>query len=195
MRILIVDDEKKSREVLKALIELYYENIEAIETCQDIAGAKKAIIDFKPNLAFLDISLREGDSYQLLNEIGDFDFEIIFITAFDENSIRVLNYCGFPTLMKPIDVEQLVNEITNSTSRLNTGFSRNQYKLARFLFAKPIQQFPVFVHNHWELIPIADISELEKEAGGKTLLKLKSGKTLLTPANIATIQELLATVN
>ncbi|MCO6494992.1 MAG: response regulator [Bacteroidetes bacterium] len=191
MRILILDDEKKSREVLKALIGLYCENIEDIALCKDIQEAKQTIKEFKPNLAFLDISLREGDSYHLLNEIGNFNFELIFITAFDESSVRVLNYCHIPTLMKPIDIEQLKIEIEKSQLRLNSGYSFEQYQLTKYLFEKPTRILPVFILNHWELINTDDIDELKKVAG-QTIIKLKSGKEILTPENISTIEKFIS---
>lgn len=190
MRILILDDEKKSREVLKALIELYCEGVEQIETCQDISSAKLLIAEFKPDLAFMDISLREGDSYQLLNEMGEFDFEIIFITAFDENSVRVLNYCHIPTLMKPIDIEQLEKEMSKVQDRLHSGYSMRHYQLARHLFKKPVQILPIFTQNRWELIQVPEIEAMESEPG-KTILKMKNAPDIHTPVVLSVIEKII----
>jgi len=221
MRILILDDELKSREVLKALIELYCENVEAIETCPDIKSAEKLLQSFKPNLLFMDISLREGDSFQLLNKIGDFSFEVIFITAFDENSIRALSYCGIPCLMKPIEIDQLeeaiskINLITMNgrdgdvtlrgvegpvlsevegpvLSRVEgQSQSSANYHFAKHLLAQPLKQLPVFTSSHTQLVPLSSIEKLVPHKG-QTLFKLNNQKDILSTSEITVFENFLS---
>lgn len=211
MRILILDDELKSREVLKALIQLYCENVEAIETCPDIKSAEKLLKSFKPDLLFLDISLREGDSFQLLNSLDEFIFEVIFITAFDENSIRALTYCGITCLMKPIEIDQLeeaVKKIGTLSEREGNvtlsgvegpvlskieGLSLSfiQYSFAKHLLVQPIQQLPVFSFTEQQLIPIHNISYLAPHKG-QTLITLSNQQQILSTSEITLFQHFLS---
>src|SRR6056300_959848 len=93
-RALIVDDELKSREVTKTLLGAFCPEVEVVADAEDIAGALRTIEDYKPQLVFLDITLKEGDSFQILKEIDEINFEIIFVTAYDEYSIKALKFSG-----------------------------------------------------------------------------------------------------
>jgi two-component system LytT family response regulator len=111
MKVLILDDELKSREVLRALLQLYCPEVTSTILCASISEAIVAIEQHNPEVLFLDISLREGDSFQLLEQLGGFDGGIAFITAYDEFSVRALRFCKIPCLMKPIEIEKLHDEI------------------------------------------------------------------------------------
>ena len=57
LRCIIVDDEFKSREVLKSLIEKFCDDIEVSATCQNGDETIAAINLHKPDVIFLDIQL------------------------------------------------------------------------------------------------------------------------------------------
>ena len=79
IRCIIVDDEPKSREVLKSLLENFCEGVEVIGMAGDILQAVAEIKAKKPQLVFLDISLKEGDSFQILEHFQPIPFEMIFV--------------------------------------------------------------------------------------------------------------------
>jgi len=113
MRAIIVDDELKSREVLRTLVETFCDDIEVVCTCEDIDDSIAAIKREKPDLVFLDIHLKNGDSFQILKGLDDLNFDIIFVTAYDEYSVKALKFTGITCLFKPIDVDELVQAISS----------------------------------------------------------------------------------
>ena len=58
MRGVIIDDELKSREVLGSIIRQFIEGIEIIGGAADISGGIALIETQKPEIVFLDISLK-----------------------------------------------------------------------------------------------------------------------------------------
>jgi len=104
---IIVDDELKSRESLKVLIEDFCEGVVVKALCQNVTEAMEAIDQFKPDVVFLDIQLQRETGFDLLTELKNFDFEVIFTTAFSEYAIKAFKFSAIDYLLKPIDIEEL----------------------------------------------------------------------------------------
>lgn len=104
---IIVDDEPKSRESLKILIEDFCEGVTVKALCQNVSEAIQAIDANKPDVVFLDIQLQRETGFDLLNQLQNVDFEVIFTTAFSEYAIRAFKYSAIDYLLKPIDIEEL----------------------------------------------------------------------------------------
>jgi two-component system LytT family response regulator len=119
IRSIIVDDELKSRESLKILIEDFCTGVTVDAVCQNIAEAVKAIDELKPDLVFLDIQLQRETGFDLLTKFQDFDFEVIFTTAHAEYAIKAFKFSAIDYLLKPIDVAELqlgIDKVAKSRS-------------------------------------------------------------------------------
>ena len=140
-RAVIVDDEQKSIEVLKALVESFIEGLEIVGTANDIETAIHVIESTKPDIAFLDITLKEGDSFQILKRLKKIDFDVVFITAYDEYTTRALRYSGIHCLYKPIDISEFENTLAklNQTNE-QTG---DAIEIARQLLQSKFTRIPV----------------------------------------------------
>jgi two-component system LytT family response regulator len=104
---IIVDDELKSRESLKILIEDFCEGVIVKALCQNVSEAILAIDVHKPDVVFLDIQLQRETGFDLLSQLKNVDFEVIFTTAFSEYAIKAFKYSAIDYLLKPIDIEEL----------------------------------------------------------------------------------------
>jgi two-component system LytT family response regulator len=144
IRCIIVDDELKSRESLKILIEDFCQGATVQALCQNIAEAVEAIQTVKPDLVFLDIQLQRETGFDLLSKYQDADFEVVFTTAHSEYAIKAFRFSAIDYLLKPIDIGELKNALAKVEKRkdhtiterlqqlllnLRSGSSEN-YKLA-----------------------------------------------------------------
>ena len=73
----------------------------------------------EPDLVFLDIVLDRDTSFDLLQELGNPDFQIIFTTAYDEYAIRAFKYNTIDYLLKPIIIEELVAAVNKVAEKIN----------------------------------------------------------------------------
>ncbi|MDF1694873.1 MAG: LytTR family DNA-binding domain-containing protein [Saprospiraceae bacterium] len=108
---IIVDDEQDSRTTLRKYCAKYcpYVNIQA--ECKNNEEAQIAILKFKPQLVFLDIEMPRGNAFDLLEQIENIEFEIIFITAFSQYAIQAFNLSASHYLLKPLSIEELVDAV------------------------------------------------------------------------------------
>lgn len=192
MRALILDDENKSREVLLTLLHTFCNEITETENCSDVKGALEILPSFKPDLIFMDISLREGDSFELLEHLKNFDFEIIFITAYDEIAVKSLQFCSIPCLMKPIEIEELCSTVSLVKARKNTGFSMEKYQAARLLLKTQPPQLPIFKQNKFlDSVEVNAIENIKMKGDDEVLISLSDGKKLQAQGHISDYESIL----
>ncbi len=114
---IIVDDELKSRESLKILIEDFCEGVTVKALSQNVSEAIEAIDLHKPDVVFLDIQLQRETGFDLLTQLKNVDFEVIFTTAFSEYAIKAFKYSAIDYLLKPIDIGELKLALTKVEKR------------------------------------------------------------------------------
>ncbi len=150
MKVLIIEDEPLAAERLSELLLQYDPKIQVlkvIDTVEDAVGyiqQKQDLID----LAFFDIQLADGKSFEIFKEVA-FQQPIIFTTAFDQYALDAFKVNSIDYLLKPIKYEELtmsldkhknLNSIRPISKALIEQLQQQEYK-KRFLvkFGKHIQ--------------------------------------------------------
>ena len=108
MNALILDDIKISRDGLITILSKIDPSINVTACYGTLEEARAAIKNQFFDLAFLDIQLKDGTSFELIDEIP-FETRIIFITAYDEHAIEAIRKGAFDYLLKPINTADLRN--------------------------------------------------------------------------------------
>ncbi|MCD2258642.1 LytR/AlgR family response regulator transcription factor [Psychroserpens luteolus] len=107
IRAIIIDDEAYVRTIVSDKLSQYFSNeIEIISEADSVESGVKIIEDKNPDLLFLDIQLRDGTSFDMLNTIKDKNFDVIFITGFDDHAIKAIKVGALDYILKPIDDEE-----------------------------------------------------------------------------------------
>ena len=111
IRAVIIEDEKKSREVLKRLIQEIDIDVEIIGEGDSMESGFKIINKEKPELVFLDIEMLDGTGFNLLEKFEEIEFNVIFTTAYDKYAVKAFKYSAIDYLLKPIGLEELENAV------------------------------------------------------------------------------------
>ncbi|MGZ5486577.1 MAG: LytR/AlgR family response regulator transcription factor, partial [Nitrososphaeraceae archaeon] len=98
---IIIDDEVHNRNVLKTLLEKYCPMIKVIEECGNAIDAFDKINELKPQLIFLDIKMPGKSGFDLLKMFSGIDFEVIFVSAFNEYAITAFEFNALGYILKP----------------------------------------------------------------------------------------------
>lgn len=131
IRAIIVDDETDSRESIKLMVTHFYNNeIEIIDSVSSVKEAVRSINSLKPDLVFLDVEMPNENGFQLFEYFGnDYDFEVVFITAFQEYALSAFRYAALDYMLKPIDYKQFGEAIQRfkKNDRHYSGLRINTY--------------------------------------------------------------------
>lgn len=115
---LLVDDEQRGLSALRKLIELNCPNLEVIAECRDAATAATSIQRLRPQLVFLDIAMPGRNGFDLLNQLPEHHFEVIFVTAFNQYAIQAFQYSAVDYLLKPVKEQSLIQAVDRATDRI-----------------------------------------------------------------------------
>ncbi len=108
MRAIIVDDEVSNQENLHQLLKNYAADVQVVAVSGDVSEAVIAIKTHRPELVFLDIQLHGQSGFDLLKQLDEIDFAVIFVTAYDHYGIQAVKFAALDYLLKPIDIDELV---------------------------------------------------------------------------------------
>ena len=111
IRVILVDDEPQSCKSLAIKLKDVAEDVEIIGTYHHPERAITGIRKSKPDVVFLDIEMPGINGFQLLEKLEEFDFEVIFVTAYNEYMLNALHISALDYLLKPVDTEELKNAL------------------------------------------------------------------------------------
>jgi two-component system LytT family response regulator len=108
---IIIEDEKKSAETLRGLLNRYCPNVDIVDEAHGYREGIEKIRIHQPEVVFLDIQMPDGSGFKVIEELKDMDFDVIFTTAFDQFAIKAIKYSALDYLLKPIDPEELTEAV------------------------------------------------------------------------------------
>lgn len=117
MKVVIVEDERPARDLLKNYMETYPQ-IELLGEYDNGFDGLKAINELKPDAVFLDVQMPKLTGFELL-EVLEHQPEVIFTTAYDQFAIRAFERNAVDYLLKPFSRERFNEAISKLTSRLD----------------------------------------------------------------------------
>ena len=119
IRVVLVDDEPQSCKSLAIKLKSIAEDIEIVGSFHHPDKAIPGIRKMKPAVVFLDIEMPGMNGFQMLEKMEEFDFEVIFVTAYDEYTLNALRISALDYLLKPVDTEDLKNALTRLRKKIS----------------------------------------------------------------------------
>lgn len=200
IKAVIVEDEKHSRELLHELVKEYCEGIEIVGLAGSVEEALKEIETHKPSLVFLDIELPDGDGFQILEKIGDVNFDIIFTTAYDQYSLRAFKFSATDYLLKPVDIDELQQASQRVVEKNKVEKREGQNDQVKALIrnirnmSTPFKRIVLPTTNGFTVVDPDDIIRCESDRN-YTFIFLKDGRRILVSRTIKEYDEMLSEYN
>lgn len=125
IKTILVDDEPRGLSSLQKLLEFNCPELGIVAMCGSADEAKEKIAQLEPELVFLDIAMPEKNGFDLLNEIDDINFEIIFVTAHNNFMLQAFRFSAVDYLLKPVEDNLLVEAVKRAVKRIEEKSSEN----------------------------------------------------------------------
>jgi two-component system, LytTR family, response regulator len=192
LKSIIVDDEFKSRESLRALIDRFCEDIQVSAVCQNADEAIKAIHDHKPDVVFLDIQLQRETGFDILQSLDKIDFEVIFTTAYSEFAVRAFRFSAIDYLLKPVDIEDLRKAIDKARKKIVGNISERMTQLAQTMKGNAFKHSRLAVPSSDGLVFVSVDGILYCEASGNyTNIYMGDGRKFVVSRTLKEYEEML----
>jgi two-component system LytT family response regulator len=192
IRSIIVDDEPHCIKALSTDLARHCPGVAVLDTCQSAKEGMLSIRRNKPQLVFLDVEMPLMNGFEMLELIGDIDFNIIFTTAFDRFAARAFRISAVDYLLKPVDAGDLVEAVRKAEDRMMaSGGTGNILNLLHNI-SLPVQEQRIALPNRdgYEFVPANDILYCTAE-GSYTKVFLSNKHTLLLSRTLGDVEEML----
>ncbi|GAA4771262.1 MULTISPECIES: LytR/AlgR family response regulator transcription factor [Flavobacterium] len=158
MKVLIIDDETKARQLLKAILEEYCPDITEIFLAENLMTGVELIKENDFQLVFLDIEMPEHSGLELFDyiDVKDVTFDLIFATAYSEFAIQAFEFSAIDYLLKPLRpnkvqeaVKKVSNKINQSQLQLRLLELKNTLATEKFnKIALPVEEGVLFIKTN-----------------------------------------------
>ncbi|MEZ5199374.1 MAG: LytTR family DNA-binding domain-containing protein [Bacteroidales bacterium] len=191
IKAIIIDDEQESRNTISNILKNYCKNVTVIAQAENVKQGLEVISAQRPDVIFLDIQMPDGSGFDLLEKINRMDFEIIFVTAFDQFALKAIKFSALDYILKPVDPQQLldaVEKINKQPSDIDI-ISQKIHTLVRNKNGFERITLPTF--EGFKFINIKDIIRCEAD-NNYTHFFLNSGEKILVTKTLKEFDDTLS---
>ena len=147
-----------------------------IITAQSVEEAVYKTKEFKPDLIFLDIHLGNQTGFDFLSKIKKRDFELIFITAYDQYAIKAFKFSALDYLLKPINPEDFKRALREYKNKESRKYLKNKMNVLLNNLKNDISKRKIAISSQegLEFLDLNKIVRLEAD-GNYTHIFMKKG--------------------
>jgi two-component system, LytTR family, response regulator len=190
IRAILVDDEDLARQILREYLS-EEKDVQIVAECNNGFDAVKAIAEWKPDLAFLDVQMPKLDGFEVL-ELVDTDLAVVFVTAYDQYAMKAFEAAAVDYLLKPFDAGRLRAALEKARRRLGERVPRPPAAELRQAARAPGQWPERIVVKDGVRVHIIPIAQLEYAEAQDDYVALHSGgRRYLKQQTISSLEESL----
>lgn len=191
MRAVLIDDEISNLENLRTLLEKHCPQVTIIATAQNVSDAVDTIEKQLPDLVFLDIQMGGQTGFDVLKLLPTRNFEIIFVTAYDQYGIQAVKFAALDYLLKPIDIDELMNAVNKAEHKRATQIQTSQLDFLMQQLKKPeTNKIALQMQSEIRYVTISEIIRCEAD-NTYTHFFLSSDEKILVSKSLKEYADLL----
>lgn len=188
---ILVDDEKHGRENLVGILKQHCSEVEIVGEANSVENAILLIKKHKPELIFLDIEMPKANGFQLLEHFKEINFEVIFVTAYDNYAIKAIRFSAADYILKPINYHDLKAAVEKVVQRIQQKEENQRIKELHHNIQQPENpRIGLPTGDRIEFVSVKEIIHCKGE-GNYTHIYMEGKKPLLVAKTLVEFEELL----
>ncbi len=196
IRAILIDDELNSLQNLQQKLEVFCPDIAVTAVTQKPEEGIILIRQHQPDVVFLDIEMPRMSGFRMLEQLGEYDFDIIFTTAYNHYSIDAIRISAFDYLIKPIGIEDLQHAVERLSKNLNKQTKEKIDILKKSLSDNRSQEDKIAIPtlDGIEFIPIKNIMHIESKSNYSKIFLIEN-KSIMVTKILKDFEEMLLPYN
>jgi two-component system LytT family response regulator len=190
---LIIDSEKNAEERIAGIIDGYCKGFIIEGSAKTLKQGMILIQKTQPDLVLLNVMLKDGSGFELLNKIEDRSFEIVFMADNRDFAYKAIKYNALDYILKPVDEKELIEALLKVAEKRKQENSK--YLLRSFLsnFAGQKSNGKKVVLKTTDDIHIVEVSNIIRceSDGSYTKVHLADSSQIVVSKNLKEFEELL----
>ncbi|GAB3048386.1 LytR/AlgR family response regulator transcription factor [Spirosoma pulveris] len=189
---IIVDDEPNAIGLLTLRLAQHCPQVKVVASCTSSRQSIQAILDYRPDLVFLDIEMPQLNGFQVLDAVSEVSFALIFVTAYDRFALKAFRYSAVDYLLKPVDTQELIEAVQKVEK--GTKVVPEQMEHLRQQFYNPAKPLPDRIalpfQNGVTFVALKEIIYCEAD-DNYTKFHISDGQHYLVTKSLKEMQEVL----
>jgi two-component system LytT family response regulator len=195
LKAIIIDDESAARNVLTNLLDWSNESIRIVAQIDNLLSGIEAIKKHEPDVVFLDVQMPDYAGYEIVRFFDEINFEIIFVTAYDQYAIKAFEMSALDYLVKPVERSRLNQSLKKLRSNVNQKSEMTNYQVLKEVIEKKQADKIVISEIHdghirQRIVYIHEIVAIEAQRAYSKIY-LKNNESFLVSKNLKSFEEVL----
>lgn len=192
--VVLVDDEEKSLLSLKKMLLDCSSQVRILSEAKSVTEAVKAIDEHRPDLVFLDISMPDGEGFDVIGLTKWKNYEVVFVTAFEHYAIKAFEFAAIHYLLKPVEEKDLLESLERYEKRAGKHLLEEKWEVFQQSITNKPQKIILPTLEGFMVINIDDIMRCEAE-GNYTNFFLSDLRKVMISKGLNNFENILNDVN
>jgi two-component system LytT family response regulator len=196
IKAIIIDDEQHCQDTLSLLLKEFCVGIDVVDHCRSARKGIESIEKFQPDLVFLDIEMPSMNGFEMLEQLTEINFPVIFTTSYDQYAIKAIRFSALDYLLKPIDPVELVASVQKVQEQRHLPLAEQFQMLLKQIHGKNsgFNKIAVPTSEGFELIPADQVVFCEAN-DNYTHIFLKNKNKIIACRTLKEMEEQLQDFN
>jgi len=193
LKAVIIDDEIKLQELLEIKLNRHCPELDVIGKAGNAGAAYDLIVSTKPQLVFLDIQMPEETGFELLSRFDKIDFEIIFVTGYNEFALQALKVSAVDYILKPVENSDLISAVSKASERIAAREKLERFEILKHNLDHNTSEGAKIVIPGAKFYQHMNVSSIIHCEGWQKYTKIyhEGGKEIVSSYNIGVFKDLL----
>ena len=192
IKAIIIEDEPDLRELSRSLLQDNFIDIEVVGEADSVDGGVELIQNTQPHLVLMDIEIKGGTGFNILQRVKPYTFKLVVVTAFNQFAIKAIKFSALDYILKPINEFEFVSAIENALKLIEPGQLEQQMAHLVDMYEKKTQAKKIVLRTS-EAIHVVNISYIEycQSDNTYTTFNLSGGEKIMVSKPMKEYAELL----
>jgi len=160
IKAIIIEDEPDLRELSRSMLNANFQEIEIVGEADSVDGGVELIKNTQPQLVLMDIEIKGGTGFNILQRVKPYTFKLVVVTAFNQFAIKAIKFSAIDYILKPINEFEFVAAIESALKLIEPRQIEQQMTQLVDMYERKVQAKKIVLRTS-EAIHVVNISEIE----------------------------------